>query len=197
MKWMKFPSLQGNAEEASCRKYVWNMGEPVSWVVPINLNAAVFLWFTILKKPLKLYTIFWFQEDDMDGIHIVAFAEEEDPGLDLFLHHLFTCCLQHPGLGSHGSSVVPRWLRVSGDSQRRSKRQHQQPRAQHRLDRPWWLSSSSVSSLALFQYQLLNMSFWSCWPGSAPPTDSWPHTGRKPLSWTFLDLRSALSTSQM
>lgn len=37
---MKF-SLQGNAEEASCREYVWNMGEPV------NLNAAVFLWFTI------------------------------------------------------------------------------------------------------------------------------------------------------
>lgn len=72
----------------------------------------------------------------MDGIHIVAFAEEEDPGLALFLHRLFTCCLQHPGLGSHASSVVPRWLRVSGDSQRRSKRQHQQPRAQHRLDRP-------------------------------------------------------------
>lgn len=67
-----------------------------------------------------------------------------------FLHQLFTCCLQHPGLGSHVSSVVPRWLRVSGDSQRRSKRQHQQPRAQHRLDRPWWFSSSSVSSLALF-----------------------------------------------
>lgn len=45
--YMKFSSLQGNAEEASCRKYVWNMGETVSWVVPINLHSAVFLWFTI------------------------------------------------------------------------------------------------------------------------------------------------------
>lgn len=30
-----------------------------------------------------------------------------------------------------------------------------------------------------------------------PPNDSWPHTGKKPSSWTFLDLRLAWSTSQM
>lgn len=33
-----------------------------------------------------------FQEDDMDGIHIVAFAEEEDPGLGLFSFFYFVVC---------------------------------------------------------------------------------------------------------
>lgn len=70
----------------------------------------------------------------MDGIHIVAFAEEEDPGLDPFFPSVGFCCPQHLELSSCSSSTVPRRLRVSGDSQRRSERQHQQPRAQHRLD---------------------------------------------------------------
>ena len=75
----------------------------------------------------------------MDGIHIVAFAEEEDPGLCLYLLVFGSCfpfffeaelrfCLLCP--------TVPRRLRVPGDPERRGQRQHKQPGAQHRLDRP-------------------------------------------------------------
>lgn len=44
-------------------------------------------------------------------------------------------------------SVIPRWLWVPGDPERRCQRQHQQPRTQHCLDWSWWLSSGPVSSL--------------------------------------------------
>lgn len=46
-----FLSLQGNAEEASSREHVWNMGEPVTQSAPFNLNAPVFSWFTVQNKP--------------------------------------------------------------------------------------------------------------------------------------------------
>lgn len=35
---------------------------------------------TLIPSEIFLNLSFTYQEDDMDGIHIVAFAEEEDPG---------------------------------------------------------------------------------------------------------------------
>lgn len=44
-----FLSLQGNAEEASGREHVWNMGEAVSQSAPFSLNAPVFFMIHGLK----------------------------------------------------------------------------------------------------------------------------------------------------
>lgn len=42
----------------------------------------------ILKESLWLWSHLCSQEDDIDGEHIVAFAEEDDPG-KFFIQHLY------------------------------------------------------------------------------------------------------------
>lgn len=79
---------------------------------------------TPMKQPviLRFNIIFFFlykhnfQEDDMDGIHIVAFAEEEDPGLCV------CCCfffLTFSAVVTHKFTIAwrfaPRRLRVPRD----------------------------------------------------------------------------------
>lgn len=53
-----------------------------TWVSGVSFITMIILQFITIFFLFCFY-IYNFQEDDMDGIHIVAFAEEEDPGLSI------------------------------------------------------------------------------------------------------------------
>lgn len=120
---------QTHFKKTTSGRYVWDLG---GWGLPSDS------WNSTLFKCPPIYVYVSSQEDDIEGIHIVAFAEEEDPG---------ACRNILPGLSRQQVlfpavvfAVVSRWFRVLGDPEAGGQRQHSAPWAQHHLDWPWWLS---------------------------------------------------------
>lgn len=63
-----------------------------TWVSDIHLGAKATQTFSIYQHFIFKVTIHYClpfsQEDDIEGIHIVAFAEEEDPGESICIKHV-------------------------------------------------------------------------------------------------------------
>lgn len=71
-------TFQAHSEEAWASQHVWDLG--MSFEISLWLNKINYLFSSnkteIPHPPFFLRS----QEDDIDGEHIVAFAEEDDPG---------------------------------------------------------------------------------------------------------------------